>query len=268
MTTQVQYRQEYVNSFERRQSYLRDHVTTEAVIKGDSAKFLVVGTAAGMTTRGANGLIPSANRTDTQPTVTLRERHYLAQETSFDIFTGQSDRRRIMQEQGMVSANQEMDDQILTSLATASNTSSQSGALTFAKVVKSLAELWEGNVPNDGQLCCLWTPMAWAALLGMAEFSNSDYIDGRPLANGPEMRRWLNATHIMHTALPGIGTNSATCYIFHKTAVGHAIAKDQIMTNIGYNGEHDYSWARHSIFHGSTLLLDAGVLKYTHDDTA
>ena len=38
---QTQYRQEFIAGFEQRQSLLRDTVTTEAVIKGNTAVFLV-----------------------------------------------------------------------------------------------------------------------------------------------------------------------------------------------------------------------------------
>jgi hypothetical protein len=43
---QVQYRQEFIAQFEQGQSWLRSICTTEAVIKGNQAMFLVAGSGA------------------------------------------------------------------------------------------------------------------------------------------------------------------------------------------------------------------------------
>jgi hypothetical protein len=96
---QIQFRDEFIASFERRQSVLRDTVTTEAVIKGNQATFLVSGSGgARASRRGANGYIPARQNDNTQITVTLEEAHDLVRHTNFDIFASQGDQRLIMQE--------------------------------------------------------------------------------------------------------------------------------------------------------------------------
>ena len=56
---QIQYRQEFIAQFEQGQSWLRTVCTTEAVIKGNQAMFLVAGSGgATAVTRGLNGNIP------------------------------------------------------------------------------------------------------------------------------------------------------------------------------------------------------------------
>jgi hypothetical protein len=72
----------------------------------------------------------------------------------------------------------------------------------------------------------------------------------------------------MHTGLPGKGTATASNFIFAKGAVGHAIAQGDIQVDADYNGEDDYSYSRHTIFDGATILQQAGVLKVVTDDTA
>ena len=57
---QRQYRDEFIHGFEQQISLLRDTVTTEAVIKGNEAIFLVSDSgSATAVTRGVNGLIPA-----------------------------------------------------------------------------------------------------------------------------------------------------------------------------------------------------------------
>ena len=69
---QIQYRQEFIQSFEAHSTLLRDTVTTEAVISGQQAVFLVAGSGgASAVTRGLNGRIPARNDNNTQNTCTL-----------------------------------------------------------------------------------------------------------------------------------------------------------------------------------------------------
>lgn len=268
--TQVLYRDEFVSAFEQRQSYLRDTVTNEAMVKGSSAIFLVTGQADTMKERGVDGLIPSANETDSQVTISLKEMHHRATATSWDIFQGQSDRRRIMQEKGMKAANKEIDDAIVTALgsATTSYSSGSAVTLTFGKLVDILSSLYANQVDNDGLITCVWTPKAMARIMTFAQSTSIDYVDRKPLIDGPQPFRFLGATHIMHPRLTGVGTSTASNFVYHKAAIGHAVDSAGIKTDIGYNGEHDYSYARHSIFHGAKILQNAGVLKVVTDDTA
>jgi hypothetical protein len=268
--SQVLYRDEFVASFEQRQSYLRDTVTTESMTKGASAIFLVTGQAEAMKERGVDGLIPASNETDAQVTVNLKEMHHRATATNYDIFQGQSDRRRIMQMRGMIAANKEIDDSIIAGLVgattTFATTINNTNALTIGRLVDMLSELYEQQVDNDGMITCVWTPKMHARLMMIAQVSSVDYVDKKPLIDGPQPFKFLGATHIMHPRLPGVGTATATNFIYHKAAIGHAVDTAGIKTDIGYNGEHDYSYARHTLYHGSKVLQNAGVLKVTHKD--
>lgn len=268
--TQVLYRDEYVAAFEQRQSYLRDSVTSEAMVKGNSAIFLVTGKADTMKERGVDGLIPAANETDTQVTISLKEMHHRATQTGWDIFTGQSDRRRILQERGMKAANKEIDDTILTALDATTTTYNSGTAITlsYGKLVDIISELYENEVDVDGMITCVWSPKAYARILTFAQATSIDYVNSKPLVEGPRPFQFLGATHIMHPRVPGVGTSTAKNFVYHKAAIGHAIDTAGIKTEIGYNGEHDYSYARHTVFHGAKVLQNSGIIEVTTDDTA
>src|SRR6187402_255633 len=95
---QTQYRQELVATFEEGMSWLRQTTVTEAVIKGNSAVFLVAGSGgAAAVTRGINGMIPARADDMTQNTCTLVEWHDLVRKTRFNIFQSQGDQRGLMQ---------------------------------------------------------------------------------------------------------------------------------------------------------------------------
>lgn len=116
---QIQYRDEVIAGFEQRQSLLRNTVTTEAVIKGNQAVFLVADSGdATATTRGVNGMIPARADTNAQNTATLLEQHDLVRKTRFNIFASQGNQRQIMQETSMGVINRKIDDDIITTLNT------------------------------------------------------------------------------------------------------------------------------------------------------
>src|SRR5260370_42017083 len=95
---QVQYRQEFIAQFEQGQSWLRNVCTTEAVIKGNQAMFLVAGSGgATAVTRGLNGNIPPRVDSLTQVPATLVEWHDKPQRTAFKLFARNVDVRPIMQ---------------------------------------------------------------------------------------------------------------------------------------------------------------------------
>ena len=72
----TQYREELVAEFEEGASWLRNTTVQEAVIKGNTATFLVAGSGgASAQTRGVNGLIPARDDSNTQYSATLVEWH-------------------------------------------------------------------------------------------------------------------------------------------------------------------------------------------------
>jgi hypothetical protein len=73
---QTQYRQEYVAQFEVSDALLRPTTVQEAVIKGNTAVFLVTGSGGAVAVqRGVSGLIPYGVISNAQNSCTLVETH-------------------------------------------------------------------------------------------------------------------------------------------------------------------------------------------------
>lgn len=265
------YLDEFINGFEQRQSLLRDTVTTEALIKGLSATFLVALASRSVTTRGSDGLIPAQSDNLAQLTATLVEKHDLVRKTGFNIFAGQADQRRIMQETGMKVLNREIDDNILAALASASVTlGSSTTTMNKTLVNQALTKLFNAEVDNDGEIYGVVSPAAWHYLTDVTSFVHADYTKNRVLddtvsINRPSMIEWMNVKWMMHPRLTGVGS-TCTMYVYHKSSMGHAVDTRGIQAAVGYMDEQDYSWARHTIYHGSKLLQNSGIVKITHAD--
>jgi hypothetical protein len=274
---QIQYRQEFIAGFEQSQALLRNTVTTEAMIKGNQATFLVADSGdANAVTRGVNGLIPARNDSLTQLTATLSEWHDLVQKTGFNIFESQGDQRRIMQETTRAVLNRKIDKDILTELETGTQDTGAAVTASLALCTRALAILGNAEVPiSDGNVFAAISPAFLAYLLQVPEFGSADYVPVKPLASGsvqfsnvPKMYQWMGVNWIVHPKITGVGTNAEKCLMYHKSAIGHAINTSDLNTAIGYDDEQDYSFARASAFLGSKLLQNTGVVVLNHDGSA
>ena len=276
---QIQYRQEFIAGFEQHASLLRETVTTEAVIKGNQAVFLVVDSGgASAVTRGVNGLIPARADNNTQNTCTLSEWHDLVRKTGFNVFASQGNQRAIMQMTTMAVLNRKVDSQIVTELNTGTVAIGSAGAIpTVSLFQNGRVKLTNASVPWDGNITFLCQPSYLAYLEQTPEFVNAQLVDVKPYAGGdsnpswrdkPQAYRWRNALIIEHPNLPGKATTSEKSFLYHKTAIGQAADTGGMATPVGYNEEQDYSWARTSVYDGAKLLQNAGVIEIHHDDTA
>jgi len=275
---QIQYRQEFIAAFEQHQSLLRETVTTEADIKGQQAVFLVAGSnSATAVTRGVDGRIPARADNNSQNTATLQEWHDLVRKTNFNVFASQGNQRSIMQMTTMGVINRKIDSLIITALSgTSVSIGSGSGTIPDVSLFQNArVKLGNASVPWDGNVTLLCTSSFLAYLEQAPEFANAQYIDLRPYAgqtpsfsDKPMVYRWRNCHIIEHPNLTGVGTSSEYSYMYHKTAIGHAINTAGIESPVGYDQEQDYSWARASAYMGAKLLQGTGIVEINHDGSA
>lgn len=273
---QTQYRNEFVAAFEQTQSLLRDSVTTEAVIKGNTAVFLVAGSGgATAVTRGVNGLIPARADDNTQNSCTLGEWHDLVRKTGFNIFASQGNQRSIMQRSSMAVINRKVDDQILTELNTGTVTvGGASQQPTVSMFQNGRVKLSNAGVPWDGWITFVSGASFLAFLEEAPEFANANYVEARPYSGGdqnpswrdkPMVYRWRNAMLIEHPNIPGKATTSEKAFMFHKTSIGHAANTGFIEADVDYDREQAYTWARTTVYMGAKLLQNAGDIVFTYD---
>ena len=274
---QTQYRQEFIAGYEQHISLLRETVVTEAVIKGNTAVFLVASSGgASAVTRGINGLIPARSDALTQESATLQEWHDLVRKTGFNVFASQGNQRQIMQMTSMGVLNRKIDNQIITTLDSGTVTIGAMGtAPNISLFQNGRVKLSNASVPWDSNITFLCQPSMLAYLEQAPEFTKAEYVDIKPYAgtnpswrDKPMAYRWRNCLVVEHPGLPGKGTSSEHSYLYHKNSVGQACDTAGLKTPVGYNEEQDYSWARASINMGPALLQNAGVIVITHDGSA
>lgn len=272
---QKQYRQEMIAVFEQHQSLLRDTVTTEVVIKGNQAEFLVAGSGGEATTRGVNGLIPAGITDSTQYTATLVEWHRLVEKTGFNIFASQGNQRELMQRDAMAVINRKIDADIITELNTGTVNTGTASPASEDLAIRALTILQNADVPWDNSVFAVVTPAFNGYLLKVKSYASADYVDLKPVtanasawSDRPKVRQWLGVNWIVHPNLPGKGTNAEKCFMFHKSAIGHAVNSGGLMSPVGYDEKQDVSWARCSVYMGSQILQNSGIVVMNHDGSA
>lgn len=266
----TQYKEEFVAGFEMRQSLLRASCTNDTVRQGNADVFLVADSgSATAVTRGVNGLIPARQDNLNQFTVTLQEWHDLVEKTNFNIFASQANQKAIMQMTSMAVVNRKVDDDIIAQLDTATNDTGSAVAASIDLVIYARTVLGNNFVPLDEQdnLFMLVTPGFIGYLMQIPEFASSLYVDVKPLVSGTgrSYRRWAGFNWIEHPRLTGVGTSSEKCYAFHRSAIGHGVGKGDMESLVGYDEKQNASWARTSIYMGSKLLQNNGVVQMLHD---
>lgn len=254
---------------------LRDTTTTEAVIKGNTAVFLVADSGgATATTRGTNGRIQGRADNNEQNSCTLLEWHDKVEKTGFNIFASQGNQKLIMQLSSMGVINRTIDDNILDVVAGATVTTGAAAPLTVQLFSKAQATLGAAKVPWDGNITLVCSPAALGVLQLAPEFSNAEYVNVKTNVDDPSWRdkpqayRWRNVLIIPHPMLANTSSPaSENAYMYHKAAVGHAANVSGVQSVVGYNEEDDYSYARTTIFMASKLLQNDGIVKIPHDAT-
>lgn len=268
----TQYREEHIAAFEQNYSLLRATTVTHAQIKGNSAVFLVSGSGgASAVTRGSNGLIPYQNVANTQYTCTLEEHHAPFEQTGFNIFATQGDQKRIMQMASVAVLNRNIDQKIIDQLDTATQDTGAAVTASVALVAKSKTILGNAEVDltDEENLFGVITPAFEAYLMQTPEFANSQYVDVKIFASKTRrMRRWFGINWMIHPNLTGVGTAAEKCYLYHRNAIGHAANSKEMAVEVDYDRKQDLSWSRATLFHGSKLLQNTGIVQMIHDGSA
>jgi hypothetical protein len=159
----------------------------------------------------------------------------------------------------------QLDANIITALATTSNTVVAGGAnITLTKILTAKQTLLENNVPSS-ELYGLVSPEGYMAMHKINEFASKDYVPEGPFGQqGMEYFNWLGVNWIVHTGLPISGTERS-CFIWHKTAVGTGMQED-VSVRIERVPQKDADLVSGCLAMNSVLIQDAGVSEFLIDE--
>lgn len=264
-----QYEAEVHIAYQQMGSKLRNMVRSKSGIVGSSTTFQKAGKGtAGTKTR--HGLVPTMEIVHTNVECTLQDWYAGDWVDKLDEYKTNIDERKILVDAGAYALGRKTDELIIDALDSTTSTAvgDYSTGLTKGLVLSAFEALNAADVPDDGQRFAIVSPHAWNELLAIDEFASSDFSGAMfPWLKGTESRRWLNITWMMHTGLPLADTDNRNCYMFHKTAIGHAIGAD-ITSDITWHGDRAAHFINNMMSQGACLIDANGVVEIHVDDDA
>ena len=266
------YRSEAIMGFERKGGLLRQSVTTETMKKGSSLVFVVKDSgSATANTRGYDGNIVPRSMNNNQVTLSMSEWHDLPRMTGYNVFTSQDANPRFaMYETAYDVLGRKQDDDIVTALNTATQGPTDTAISdAFRLLMDGVELLGRSNVRTDGgDIYAVVSHAFMSNLQRVKEFSHAEYVSQKTYDDGVQstnmMWKWNGINIIKFNNLPGVGTATERCFIYHKNAIGHAIDNESFDISVGYNDEQAYSYVRASAFMGAKLLQNSGVKILKH----
>ena len=264
-----QFEREVHESFQRQGSKLRNTVRTINNVKGSSAIFQKVGKGTA-STKAQHGMVPIMNLDHSNVECVLEDYYAGDWIDHLDELKTNIDERQVIANAGANALGRKSDEMIITALEGASTNVIADGnvGLTKDKVLEAFENFGGSDVPDDGQRFAVVGWKQWSDLLKIEEFVSSDYIGNTdlPYAGMTQAKMWLGTVWMPHSGLPIDANDVRSCYFYHKTAVGHAVASD-IETDISWHGDRADHFVNNMMSQGSVLIDEEGVIKIGCDET-
>lgn len=271
--------------FQRQGSYLKDAVRVKDNVVGSTAVFQKIGKGTA-TTKARHGTITPMNQTHTAPSVTLADFYAGDWVDKLDEAKINIGERDAIASGGAMALGRKVDDQITTVLDTTTQTTITltvtSKATVLATAIEFAEAAWDNDVPNDGQVYAVVTPRYWSQLMTLDQFMRAEYVGANGLAftQGPAVGRgkwkdWMGIKWKMQTGLPGAGTATAKVFIWHKMAIGYAVAQsagnvagnEAVAADITWHGDRAAHFVNHMMSGNAVLIDDTGIIEGNLNDT-
>jgi len=262
-----QYEAEVHEAYQRMGSKLRGTVRVKNGVVGKSTTFQKVGKGTA-TTKGRHSTIAPMNVDHTPIECNLQDWYAGEWVDRLDELKTNIDERRVVANAGAYALGRKTDDLIITALegigsginVTGSGNLADTVGFTVDKVYAALEYLNNNDVPDDGQRYAVVSPAAWSDLLAITAFASADYT-GNDLpykAGYGTMRSWLGVTWMTHSGLIVNGGGDRQNYIYHRSAIGHAVGAD-IQSDITWHGDHAAHFVNHMMSQGSVIIDSTGI---------
>lgn len=241
----------------------------ERQISGSTAQILVAG--AGLDTTGKTRDSRTGEYVYDTPqrdpiTVTLKEIYSAKLNTTYDVFSSQADTRRIFLDATMAELNRSIDDIAIDELSNATLTNGGAGQpMTLSLALDTRNELANARIPvEDGNVFAALCPRAMSDLLQVKEFASIDYVDYKPFSGMPSIpvRKWMGINWFESTRLNGLGTASATNFMWHRNSIA-MVHNGSPMLKAGTDDKHNQFYYNASLYIGAKILQNTGIRKIT-----
>lgn len=255
-----EYNAEVHVAYQRMGSKLRDTVRTKNNVTGASTIFQKVGKGTA-STKTRHGLVPVMN-VDHTPVECILADYYAGDWCDkLDELKTNINEREVTVKAGAYALGRKTDELLITAMDSATNTTSVNlSAVTAAVLTAWTTRLFARDVPaEDGLVWGAVSWQLWGKMMSIAEFVSADYVggDGQQYRTGMRPKSWLGVNWQPHSGLT-IASNARKNYLYHKTAIGHAIGSD-VQSDITWHGDHASHFINNMMSQGAVLIDNNGI---------
>lgn len=264
-----QYEREVHEAYQRQGSKLRGTVRTVNGVVGYSTTFQKVGKGIA-DTKTKHGLVPVMNLEHSNVECLLTDFYAGEWVDKFDELKTNIDERQVIANAAAHALGRKTDELIIDQLETTTNiiAPASNTGMTLDKVLEAFEAHGNNNIPDDGQRYAWVGWKQWGELLKIDEFADADYVgaDQLPYTSMTQAKTWLGTIWMPHSGLPKDANDLRSCFWYHKTAVGHAVAAD-VQTDITWHGDRASFFLNNMMSQGAKMIDDTGVVKIVCDET-
>ena len=273
----IKYRNEFIDGFAQTESILMDRCVEESMDMGAAVVFDVADLSGELPERGVDGRLARLSSSDSQVTCTLKEYGGKFEVTDFEAFKSQSDERAKMNRKIYSRINRRLDRVYIAELNNATTQWNSGTAITvnMDTITSIIAELGEAQIPvTPEDVTWVVTPKMYGKLETLTPFTSADYVASKPLegsasgkfTNSRKMKSWCQVGWAVSPLLPGVGTSTATTFLYHRNALGCARPSNQIKYAAGYDDQDHFHYASGVVKAAAKILQNGGIIKVTHAD--
>ncbi|MEC7029106.1 MAG: phage capsid protein [Pseudomonadota bacterium] len=265
-----QFEREVHEAFQRQGSKLRNTVRFINEVQGSEAVFQKVGKGTA-STKSTHGMVPVMNLDHSAVTATLQDFYAGDWVDRLDELKINIDERQVIANAGAYALGRKADELIINKLASVGSgqeIADDNVGMTLDKVLEALTMLGDADVPDDGERFAVVGWKQWSELLKINEFASADFVgaDELPYQMTMQAKRWLGTLWIPHSGLPVDGSDIRSCFWYHKTAIGHAVAAD-VETDITWHGDRAAHFVNNMMSQGTALIDATGIVEIKCDET-
>ncbi len=254
-------------AYQRMGAKLPPTLRTKSNVRGESTTFQKAGKGAAGT-KSRNGDIPIINRDHTPVEVVLVD-HYAGEYIDkLDELKINHDERMVAVTSVAAAMGRKSDELIVDEIDNnATNATTNSGAITLAKLEQIFEAFGNNDVPDDGQRFMWVSPQGWTDLLGIDQFANADFVatDVKWPGTQATAKYWLSFIIMTHSGL-NVASNVRTSMAYHKSAVAFASGSD-IQVSMDWTPEKWSTLVSAGLSQQAKIIDNDGLFKLKHTES-
>jgi len=253
-------------AFQRMGSKLLNTVRRKTNVIGSSVRFPIIGkAAAGQKAR--NGQVPINNLVHSYVETTLADYYSAEWLDKLDELKINHDERLAQARSLSAALGRKADDIIVQAVDATTNETTDTGALTLAKMEEIFEYFGDNDVPDDGRRMLAVSPQGWTDLMNLPEFSSTDYVPPSELPYpviGYTAKRWFS---FLVCQFSGLNTAGAVRHslAYHYDAVG-AASGQEVSMDLTWQGKEQAWLAVASMSQSAVIIDNVGTYRLRHTE--